>query len=139
MPKYATIGDYWDEEMVSKVTQLLHEYQDLFLMKFLEMKGILGDIGVLKIPLKSDVKPIKQRPYRLTPKYKEKVRMKLEKMLAARISEAVQEIMSWYTDVSKVPIVAKLNLVVLLHCSQDLRSLLLRPEYLYGATSQASH
>ena len=54
-----TIGDYWDEEMVSKVTELLHEYQDLFLMKFLEIKGILGDIGVIKIPLKDDVKPMK--------------------------------------------------------------------------------
>ena len=70
MPKYSTIGDYWDEEMVSKVTQLLHEYQDLFSMKFSEMKGILGDIGVIKIPLKADVKPVKQRPYRLNPKYK---------------------------------------------------------------------
>ena len=69
-PKYAIIGDYWDEEMVSKVTQLLHEYQELFSMKFLEMKGILGDIGVIKIPLKPDVKPMKQCPYRLNPKYK---------------------------------------------------------------------
>ena len=41
MPKYATIGDYWDEEMVSKVTQLLQEYQDLFLTKFSNMKGII--------------------------------------------------------------------------------------------------
>ena len=70
MPKYATIGDYWDEEMVRKVTQLLHEYQDIFLTKFLEMKGILGDIGVIKIPLKLDAKPVKQRPYRMNPKYK---------------------------------------------------------------------
>ena len=59
MPKYATIGDYWDEEMVRKVTELLHEYQDLFPMKFSEMKGILGDIGVIKIHLKADVKPVK--------------------------------------------------------------------------------
>ena len=72
-PKYATIGDYWDDEMVSKVTQLLHEYQDLFPTKFSEMKGILGDIGVIKIPLKPDAKPMKQRPYRLNPKYKKKV------------------------------------------------------------------
>ena len=69
-PNYATIGDYWDDEMVSKVTQLLHEYQDLFSMKFSEMKGILGDIGVINIPLKPDVNPVKQRPYRLNPKYK---------------------------------------------------------------------
>ena len=67
---------------------------------------------MLKIPLKPDAKPIKQHPYRLNPNYKEKVRMKLEKMLIARISEVVQENLSWYTDVSKVPIVVKLKLVV---------------------------
>ena len=43
-PKYAIIGDYWDEEMVSKVTQLLHEYQDLFLTKFSEIKGIIAAV-----------------------------------------------------------------------------------------------
>ena len=55
------------------------------------MKGILGDIGVIKIPLKPDVKPMKQRPYRLNPKYKEKFRMELDKMLAAGIIEPVEE------------------------------------------------
>ena len=44
-PKYAIIGDYWDEEIVSKVTQLLHEYQDLFLMKFSEIKGIIEAVA----------------------------------------------------------------------------------------------
>ena len=39
-PKYATIGDYWDDKMVSKVTQILHEYQDLSLTGFSKMKGI---------------------------------------------------------------------------------------------------
>ncbi len=46
--------------MVSKVTELLHEYQDLFPTKFSEMKGILGELGVMKIPLKNDVKLVKQ-------------------------------------------------------------------------------
>ena len=95
IPKYATIGDYWDEEMVSKVTELIQEYQDLFSTKFSEMKGILGDIGVIKIPLKPDVKPVKQRPYRLNPKYKEKVRMESDKMLTAQSIKAVEEILSW--------------------------------------------
>ena len=26
-PKFATIGDYWDEDTFAKVTELLHEYQ----------------------------------------------------------------------------------------------------------------
>ena len=71
--------------MVSKVTELLHDYQDLFPMKFSEMKGILGDIGVIKIPLKADAKLVKKRPYRLNPNYKENVRMELDKMLTAGI------------------------------------------------------
>ena len=40
-PKFTNIGDYWDEEIVVKITKLLHEYQDLFPTKFLEMKGIV--------------------------------------------------------------------------------------------------
>ena len=37
-PKFANIGDYWDDETVSKITDLLHEFQDLFPTKFSEMK-----------------------------------------------------------------------------------------------------
>lgn len=33
-PKYATIGDYWDEDNVSKITYFLHEYRELFPTKF---------------------------------------------------------------------------------------------------------
>ena len=76
-PKMASIGDYWDDETVGHITDLLQEYQDLFPTKFTEMKGILGDLGVMKIPLKEGVKPFKQRPYRLNPRYKEKVRQSL--------------------------------------------------------------
>ena len=55
------------------------------------MKCILGDIGVINIPLKPDANPVKQRPYRLNPKYKEKVRMELDKMLTAGIIEPIKE------------------------------------------------
>ena len=55
------------------------------------MKGILGDLGVMRIPLKEGAKPLKQRPYRLNPRYKEKVRKELDKMLATGIIEPVEE------------------------------------------------
>ena len=57
--KYAAIGDYWDEDTVSKITNLLHEYKELFPTKFSNMKGIIGDLGVMRIPFKPNVKPIK--------------------------------------------------------------------------------
>ena len=73
-PKVASIGDYWDDETIRHIVDLLQEYQDLFPTKFIEMKGVLGDLGVMKIPLKEGVNPIKQRPYKLNPGYKEKVK-----------------------------------------------------------------
>ena len=44
-PKFANIGDYWDDETMGKITDLLHEFQDLFPTKFSEMKGIVEDLG----------------------------------------------------------------------------------------------
>ena len=76
---------------MDKVTELLREYQDLFPTKFTDLKGIIGDLGVMKITLKPDAKPVKQRPYHLNPKYKEKVHLELDKMLAAGIIEPVEE------------------------------------------------
>ena len=58
-PKFASLGDYWDEETMAKITNLLHEFQDLFPTKFSEMKGILGNLGEMKIPLKPDVKLVR--------------------------------------------------------------------------------
>jgi hypothetical protein len=87
----ANVGDYWDVANVDKSTKLLHEYQDLFPTKFTNMKGIKGPMGEMWIPLKPDARPFKQRPYRLNPKYKEKVKIELDRMLEAGIIEPVEE------------------------------------------------
>ena len=85
------LGDYWDDAMVDKVVELLREYQDLFPTKIMELKGIVGNLWIMNITLKPDAKLVKQRPYYLNPKYKEKVCEELEKMLAAKIIELVEE------------------------------------------------
>jgi hypothetical protein len=90
-PKFANVGDYWDAATIDKITELLHEYQDLFPTKFTDMKGIKGPMGEMRIPLNPDARPVKQRPYRLNPKYKEKVKIELDRMLEAGIIEPVEE------------------------------------------------
>jgi hypothetical protein len=45
----------------------------------------------MKIPLKPDAIPVKQRPYRLNPKYKQKVRIELDRMLEEGIIKPVEE------------------------------------------------
>ena len=44
-PMFANIGDYWDDDTEGKIIDLLHEFQDLFRNKFLDMKGIVEDLG----------------------------------------------------------------------------------------------
>ncbi len=82
-PKFSTIGDYWDDQVVRKVIEVLHKYQDLFLTKFSKMNGIIGDLGFMKISLKPDAKTINKKPYQLNPMYREKVKIEIEKMLVA--------------------------------------------------------
>ena len=55
------------------------------------MKGIKGPMGVMRIPLKLDARPVKKRPYRLNPKYKEKVNIELDIILEAGIIEPIEE------------------------------------------------
>jgi hypothetical protein len=38
--KMASIGDYWDNQTVERITELLCEYTELFPRKFSEMKGL---------------------------------------------------------------------------------------------------
>jgi hypothetical protein len=85
------VGDYWDGATISKITELLHEYQDLFPTRFTYMKGIEGPMGEMKIPLRPDARPIKQIPYKLNPKYKKKVWIELDRMIEAGIIEPIEE------------------------------------------------
>jgi hypothetical protein len=66
-------------------------YQDLFPTTFSKMKGIVRELGEMKIPLKLGAKLVQQRPYRLNPKYKEKVKEKIDRMLDAGIIELMEE------------------------------------------------
>jgi hypothetical protein len=68
--KMASTGDYLDEKIVERITELLHEYNDVFPTTFTKMKGIAWEIGEMKIPLKPEARPVRKRPYRLNPIYK---------------------------------------------------------------------
>ena len=54
-----------DEAIMVKIIYLFHEFQDFFPTKFAEMKGILGDLGEMKISLNLDAKLVKEHSYLL--------------------------------------------------------------------------
>jgi hypothetical protein len=82
--KFTQIGDYWSDETVKKIANLLREYYDLFPTKFSEMK----------ILLKLEAKSVGQSSYRLNPKYKEKVKAQIDRMFDAVIIKST-EVSEW--------------------------------------------
>jgi hypothetical protein len=56
------------------------------------MKGIARELGEMKIPLKPKSRPIRQRPYRLNPIYKQKVEYEIDRMLEFDIIEPFEEL-----------------------------------------------
>jgi hypothetical protein len=53
------------------------------------MKGVAGELGEMKIPLKTKARPIRHIPYRLNPMHKQKVKEKIDRMLEVVIIEPV--------------------------------------------------
>jgi hypothetical protein len=76
---------------VERITGLLHRYSDLFPTMFTKMKGIAGELGEMKIHIKSKARSVRKRPYRLNPIYKQKVKAKIDRMLEVGIIELVEE------------------------------------------------
>jgi hypothetical protein len=60
-------------------------------MTFMEMKGIEGELGEMKIPLKPKARSVRQRLYRLNPLYKQKVKEEIDILLEVGIIEPVEE------------------------------------------------
>jgi hypothetical protein len=90
-PKMSIIGDYWDEKTIERIKELLREYNDLFPTTFTKMKGIAGDLGEMKIPLRAEAMPIRQWAYRLNLIYKQKFKAEIDRMLEVGIIEPMEE------------------------------------------------
>jgi hypothetical protein len=88
------------------------------------MKGIKGPIGEMRIPLKLEAKPVKKIPYRLNPKYKEKVKIELDRILEEGIIEPIKE-SEWMN-----PMVVQDNKTGEIRISIDLRKL--NDSFLHG-------
>ena len=72
-PKMAKIGDYRSDQQTTKIVDLLKEYQDVFARHYKDLKGLVEEMGEMKIDLLPEATPIKKRPYKLADKYKENI------------------------------------------------------------------
>ena len=77
-------GDYWSEEQTTEIVNLLKELQYVFARDYKYLKGLVHEMGEMKIDI-NDARPIKKRPYKLAHKYKEIVKKEIDNMLAVGI------------------------------------------------------
>ena len=84
-PKMERIGDYWSDEQTTEIVDLLKEYQDVFSRDYKYLKGLVEEIEEMKTDILLEETPIKKRPYKLSQKYKEIVKTKIDNMLIAGI------------------------------------------------------
>jgi hypothetical protein len=56
-----------------------------------EMKGIIWEVGEMEFPLKPNSNPVRQKPYRLNPVYRKKMKEEIDRILEARIIEPIIE------------------------------------------------
>ena len=90
-PKMARIGDYQSEQQTIELVDLLKEYQDVFARDYKDLKGLVEEMGEMKIDLLLEAIPVKKRPYKLADKYKEIVKTKIDNMLIAGIIYPVDQ------------------------------------------------
>lgn len=90
-PKMARIRDYWSEQQTTEIVELFKEYQDVFARDYKYLKGLVEEMGEMKINLLPEVTPMKNTPYKLAHKYKEMVKIEIDNMLAIGIIDPVDQ------------------------------------------------
>ena len=48
-PEIAMIGDYWNEHQTTEIINLLKEFQDVFARDYKDLKGLVQEMGEMKI------------------------------------------------------------------------------------------
>ena len=91
-PKMEKISDYWNREQTIKIINLLKEFQDVFPRYYKKLKGLVQEMGEMKIDIEPDEKPVKKRTHKITHKYKEIVKKQIDNMLAAVIIYPIDQL-----------------------------------------------
>lgn len=69
-PKISRLGNYLSYKQIAEFIDLLKEYQDISMHNYQYLKGLVKQMGEMKINLIPGENPIKKRPYKLAHKYK---------------------------------------------------------------------
>ncbi|CAM6102405.1 unnamed protein product [Calypogeia fissa] len=75
------IGNILGPNQEKTIQDLLAEYKDIFAWRHEDLKGINMELGEFHIDLMLGARPVRQRQYRLNPKYSMLVKEEIDKLL----------------------------------------------------------
>ncbi len=90
-PKLAKIGDYWSEQQMTKIVDLLKEFQDVFARDYKDLRGLVQEMGHIKINLIVGTWPVRKGPYKIVHKYKDIMKQEIDNMLVDGIIYPVDQ------------------------------------------------
>jgi hypothetical protein len=84
-PKNVKIGAQCSDEEKMKFGRLLGEFQDVFTWSYEDLCGFDPILKQLSIPIKEDIKPVRQKQRPINPALEETIQKELEKLLKVGI------------------------------------------------------
>ena len=88
-----------EEELLIKT---LKQYRDVFAWSYKDLKGVDPDICQHTIPLKSDAKPCRQRPYTYNETFARKIKEEIDKLKEAEFIYEIEHT-EWVSPIIVVP------------------------------------
>nr|XP_025678255.1 uncharacterized protein LOC112778105 [Arachis hypogaea] len=116
------LPDYFKKEMV----EILKEYCDCFAWDYAEMPGLSRELVEHQLPLKANVKPVKQPPRRFAPEVVQKIKEEIERLLKAKFIRTARYV-NWISNI--VPVMKKNGKLRVCIDFRDLNSATPKDEY----------
>ena len=99
-PVFIAMDLHPDEE--TSLIALLTEFRDVFAWSYVDMKGVPAEVVTHSIPMRTDARPIRQRPRPMNPNYAQQVKAEITKMLDAGIIYPIERT-TWVSPIVVVP------------------------------------
>ncbi|KAL1299817.1 hypothetical protein AAHE18_18G135300 [Arachis hypogaea] len=125
-PKPTFVSKMLPDDFKKEMVEILKEYCDYFAWDYAEMPGLNHELVEHQLPLKANIKPIKQPPRRFAPEVVQKIKEEIERLLKAKFIRTARYV-NWISNI--VPVMKKNEKLRICIDFRDLNSATRKDEY----------
>ncbi|XP_015969312.1 uncharacterized protein LOC107492768 [Arachis duranensis] len=103
-PRPTYVSKMLPDDFKQEMVKILKEYCYCFAWDYAEMPGLNRELVEHQLPLKVNVKPVKQPPRRFTPEVVQKIKEEVERLLKAKFIRTARYV-NWISNI--VPVMKK--------------------------------